>query len=331
MPRRGIGYFNLIRGGWVCIYKKPVDWIFGMNDTHKTATGITGSLMFLPFRSRGSVAHSTGAGFKVNHRRFIRKLELEHALSFFGSGKRVLEIGAGAGWQANLLARKGYDVTAIDIPESNYSALREYNVIMYDGIHIPAPDQSFDVIFSSNVLEHVSHLEDLQREMFRVLKPGGTAVHIMPTPTWRFWTICSFYLRRLIQLGARLWQPRTSEIREYLAPKHGDSFAGKLRRALLPARHGSRGSWISELYLFSEFRWRNALKNDNWHLHSVVPNRIFYTGFRLLGEKLSIGARRNLSAILGSSCKVYVLKRSLVEGCEAPGGDHRHTGRRHLS
>ena len=255
---------------------------------------------------------STQLDFSIEHRRLIRKLELEQAVPLFGRGRRVLEIGAGAGWQAGMLARKGYQVTAIDVPESNYTAIREWNVIRYDGVHIPAPDRYFDVIFSSNVLEHVSDLPGLQQEMFRVLRPGGTAVHIMPTPTWRFWTACNFYVRRMMQAYSMLRRTKIAPVEEeheswsQLAP------SSRFRRALFPPKHGVRGSWLSELYLFSEFRWKKLLVNDQWHLLSITPNGLLYSGYRIFGEKLSIESRRRLSTLLGSSCNLYVLKRSLV-------------------
>jgi 2-polyprenyl-3-methyl-5-hydroxy-6-metoxy-1,4-benzoquinol methylase len=259
-------------------------------------------------------------GFTLEHRKLIRTLELEKAVPLFGRGRRVLEIGAGAGWQASMLARKGYQVTAIDIPESNYTAIREWNVTHYDGVHIPAPDRYFDTIFSSNVLEHVTDLAGLQREMFRVLKPGGIAVHIMPTPTWRFLTSICFYVKRAIQLYSRYRKSGSIQEEHCTNPTEPRTMLASLRRVLFPPRHGARGSWISELYLFSEARWKRILANNQWQLVSVKDNNLLYSGYRIFGDKLSIETRRCLSSILGSSCKLYVLKRSLVRTI----GEWRH-------
>jgi 2-polyprenyl-3-methyl-5-hydroxy-6-metoxy-1,4-benzoquinol methylase len=261
-------------------------------------------------------SQSTQPDFNLEHRRLIRKLELEQAVPLFGLGRRVLEIGAGAGWQAGMLARKGYQVTAIDVPESNYTALREWNVILYDGVHIPAPDRYFDVIFSSNVLEHVTDLPALQQEMHRVLKPGGIAVHIMPTPAWRLWTTCSFYAKRLLQTCSGVKLTQSQPPGENCHALGSTTPLSTLRRALFPARHGIRGTWLPELYLFSEYRWRNTLANKDWQLLSVVPNGLFYSGYRIFGEKIPIATRRRLSSFLGSSCKLYVLKRSTVRSVD---------------
>ena len=248
----------------------------------------------------------------LQHRRSVRKVELERAMQFFGLGRRVLEIGAGAGWQANMLTSKGYQVTALDIPDSNYAAVRERHITIYDGVHIPAPDRYFDVIFSSNVLEHVTDLHALQEEMFRVLKPGGTAIHIMPTSTWRLWTSCGFYINRAKQLF-RLLLPQ-NPTPQAGSLKRGAALveAGATLRLLFPPAHGVSGSWVSELYLFSEHRWVKTLRNSNWEVQRVVPNELFYSGYKLFGDRLSLTCRRYLSKILGSSCKIYVLRRSLV-------------------
>jgi len=48
-----------------------------------------------------------------------------------------------------------------------------------DGI-IPWPDGTFDLIISDQVFEHVIEQEQAFREIYRVLKPGGVSVHVIP-------------------------------------------------------------------------------------------------------------------------------------------------------
>jgi len=52
------------------------------------------------------------------------------------------------------------------------------NLISYDGKSLPFADGSFDVICSNAVLEHVSDLATLTREMRRVTKEGGVSYHL---------------------------------------------------------------------------------------------------------------------------------------------------------
>jgi ubiquinone/menaquinone biosynthesis C-methylase UbiE len=45
----------------------------------------------------------------------------------------------------------------------------------------PFADATFDMLISYQVLEHVEHIDTAAREMFRVMKAGGTAVHLYPS------------------------------------------------------------------------------------------------------------------------------------------------------
>lgn len=71
----------------------------------------------------------------------------------------IIDIGCGNGIICNALARD-YDVTGIDISETALKAV-VCNKIQCSATEIPVPDQSFDLVFSSEMLEHLSS-EDLQ-------------------------------------------------------------------------------------------------------------------------------------------------------------------------
>jgi 2-polyprenyl-3-methyl-5-hydroxy-6-metoxy-1,4-benzoquinol methylase len=105
------------------------------------------------------------------------------------SGAALLEIGGGAGWQAHDLAALGYKVRSVDIEDRSVA----FPVELYDGHRLPFGDGSFDIVFSSNVLEHIPHVDTFHAELRRVLKPGGVGIHLMPTPTWRVATLLAHY------------------------------------------------------------------------------------------------------------------------------------------
>ena len=56
----------------------------------------------------------------------------------------------------------------------------EFVDIVYDGGEVPFPNQYFDIIFSSSVLEHVEDLDSSLEELHRVLKIGGYSIHSVP-------------------------------------------------------------------------------------------------------------------------------------------------------
>src|SRR6266705_5263974 len=119
------------------------------------------------------------AVLSLDHLDAIRGAELEKIATLFPAGARVLEIGAGTGKQALELQRRGFAVTAIEIPNSHYAAHRVFPIKDYDGRTIPLPDGSIDVVFSSNLLEHVAELSRIHAEIRRVLAPGGCCIHVL--------------------------------------------------------------------------------------------------------------------------------------------------------
>lgn len=52
--------------------------------------------------------------------------------------------------------------------------------VTIDVTDIPYPDETFDILFCSHVLEHVPDDRQAMREMYRVLKPGGWAITLVP-------------------------------------------------------------------------------------------------------------------------------------------------------
>ena len=242
----------------------------------------------------------------------IRRYELSHVIPYIPKGSNILEIGAGAGWQAKILAENGFVVTAIDLEESRYKQHRVLPVLHYDGVNIPFPDDHFDVVFSSSVLEHVEQVEQFQSELKRVLKKNGLAIHILPSGTWRFWTSMSHYLFIVKALLFKLFPSRWDEgnsIGEAIQAAHNYSKKELLKKALYPSRHGEAGNVISEIYLFSRLRWIKLFNRTGWNVQNCFPNRLFYTGSLIFSSRLSIKIRKKMSYLLGSSCLIYVLKK----------------------
>ncbi|HEX4853468.1 class I SAM-dependent methyltransferase [Arenimonas sp.] len=239
----------------------------------------------------------------------IRDFELDVAIRDFPSqatgGKevRVLDLGAGTGRQAARLQQYGYSVIAVDMPSSAYANARIFPVQDYDGKNIPVEAQALDVVFSSNVLEHVADLDVLLAETRRVLSRNGVAVHVLPTPAWRIWTTLTHFpwlVKRSIStvLGLR----RTS------ATGPAEYSRGGFWADLFPRRHGERGNAITEAWYFSSRWWSKAFARAGFVVLATRPAGIFYTGSLLFGPRLRTDFRQWVSRFLGSSCRIYVLR-----------------------
>jgi SAM-dependent methyltransferase len=100
-------------------------------------------------------------------------------------GMTILELGCGTGSFTGELARSGADIIAIDVsPElleiarANWSAPNVRYEIQ-NAYALTYSDATFDSIVGSSVLHHLE-IEEALREIYRVLKPGGTIYFTEP-------------------------------------------------------------------------------------------------------------------------------------------------------
>jgi SAM-dependent methyltransferase len=242
------------------------------------------------------------------HLKNIRLYELKSVLHFLRNKGKLLEIGSGAGWQAKYLANIGFEVTGLELHNSHYDGEREYPVIYYDGHSMPFRDNTFDIIFSSNVLEHIADIENFQAEIQRVLRPDGFAIHIMPTASWRFWTNCTYYLNAFRKASAMVSSTGGG------GPIHNVNRLKKDKywriKYIFPTNHGPIGTSLTEIYLFTAKRWLSIFNVTGWALVNYFPSHLFYTGYSIMSNEWSLKTRHLLSYLLGSSTFIYILKKS---------------------
>jgi 2-polyprenyl-3-methyl-5-hydroxy-6-metoxy-1,4-benzoquinol methylase len=99
---------------------------------------------------------------------------LEHV----SAGQRVLDVGCGEGFFAELLAGAGAHVLGVDVAEEPLRRARlrrpelELARVPADGPW-PLPDAHFDVVWAGEVIEHVAHTGAWLSELRRVLRSGG--------------------------------------------------------------------------------------------------------------------------------------------------------------
>jgi SAM-dependent methyltransferase len=99
-------------------------------------------------------------------------------------GKRVLEVGCGAGTDLVRFAKGGAIVTGVDIAASAIALARANfqqqgltaDLREVDGEHLPFDAETFDFVFAHGVVQYTPNDRALVEECRRVLKMGGTAV-----------------------------------------------------------------------------------------------------------------------------------------------------------
>ncbi len=98
------------------------------------------------------------------------------------AGKRLLEVGFGGGATLSLMSARGWRAEGIDFDEAAVAGARARGMTVSAG-DIRAqhyPDETFDAVISSHVIEHLHDPVGFVRECRRVLKPGGQLVLATP-------------------------------------------------------------------------------------------------------------------------------------------------------
>jgi SAM-dependent methyltransferase len=147
---------------------------------------------------------------------------------------RVLDLGAGAGrvTQMNFRGLAAW-VAGIDLDDAVKANPFLDEAHVTGGERLPFASESFDLVFSDNVFEHVADPEAVFREVFRVLRPGGA--FLIKTPNRRHYAMLAarltpYWFHRLVnRLRGRppehtfptLYRANTSERLRELAERSG--------------------------------------------------------------------------------------------------------------
>ncbi len=158
--------------------------------------------------------------FLSSVRRFLpwRAIPFDSLISFDKlASQDVLEIGAGYGSCAQLLAPRARSYVGIDLTSSAVTATSNRfalsntpgKILQMDAEAMDFADGSFDFIWSWGVIHHSADTGRILKEMHRVLRPGGQATIMVYYRSW--W---SYYLFAFLKVLLEGRLPRGSDIRE---------------------------------------------------------------------------------------------------------------------
>jgi ubiquinone/menaquinone biosynthesis C-methylase UbiE len=107
-----------------------------------------------------------------------------YLFQYFGlkKGMKMLEPGCGRGEFLNNFKEMGLDVVGVDIsPEATtYDNGLEVKLCDVENELLPFEDNTFDVIYSKSFIEHLYYPERYLIEAYRVLKPNGVLLTLVP-------------------------------------------------------------------------------------------------------------------------------------------------------
>jgi len=137
--------------------------------------------------------------------------------------RRVLDVGCGSGWFSEMLAGRGFAVTALDIGADSLKRAskrmekkrRRVSFVLGDVYRLPFADCGFDAVVASEVLEHLERPSDAVMELVRVLRPGGCVVVSTPYRE-RIETVLCIHCNRKTPVNAHLHSFDESDIETML-------------------------------------------------------------------------------------------------------------------
>ena len=244
-------------------------------------------------------------------------------------GDRVLDVGAGFGRHAYEVARRGGRIVALDYAADEVTHTRAtigamveagditldqfVGVLRGDATRLPFDDGSFDVVITSEVLEHIQDDVAAIAEMVRVLRPGGTFAATVPSwfPEKVNWMLSDEY-----------HAPKSvgGHVRIYSATE----LTAKLRAAGLDLAGSHRAH-----ALHSPYWWLKCAVGPRNDDHPLVQRYRRFLEWDIVNQPRSTQlAERVLSPVLGKSIVFYATKPAWPSHAAAPSGDSgRDAGR----
>ncbi|MEA5497924.1 class I SAM-dependent methyltransferase [Limnoraphis robusta] len=116
------------------------------------------------------------------------RIFIHKAKKYVNSIGKCLDLGCGRGEFVLAGLRKGYDVFGIDVQELGIKQFEQVahkyvtqdkansRCILYDGSYVPFDSNTFMLVHSWFVLEHISNLAEVLREIVRVTHIGGILI-----------------------------------------------------------------------------------------------------------------------------------------------------------
>ncbi len=207
-----------------------------------------------------------------------------------------LELGAGDGCQSSYLAKHAKRLIC-----SEYNADRlmrrkaegVYNLIcdaeQSDQLF---HDQSFDLIYSSNMLEHVPHPQKVLNACASILKDDGVCIHIVPSVFWKFchiflympvWAVAHletlsrpggykgliWELKRFVKACIRPIPNKNANGRENNNPKTQTKPRPHIFNFFIPQPHGVSTTNTKELFDFRVSRWKKMFESSGLELVKI--------------------------------------------------------------
>lgn len=277
----------------------------------------------------------------TTHLHNFRKRELDIIFRDCPPGhfESALELGAGDGFQSRILASYARRLVATEYNEARLER-REvpgvfYEVCDAERVDEYFPPHAFDLVFASNLFEHLPHPEQALRGIRRVLRDDGVVILVMPSVFWKcthvgfFYPnlILSFFEKVLIPGKIAEWwgryvlrrrgTPSVIEVSD-TATSFGNNQKGRVghvssRGIFFPAPHGVSSGNIEEFAAFRVKRWAALFEAEGFSVCTILRGPV------ASGYGFGLDRIRTILERLGFASEyAYVLKKTSATEVKYP-------------
>ncbi len=135
--------------------------------------------------------------------RFIEQQRIKYLLKYcrIAEKDKVLEVGCGSGYIMNIISKGelyGIDFSKTAITWAKQKLKNKLNIkhlSVQPGEHTNFPDNYFDVVYCSEVIEHVANPEKIFDEIYRISKPDARVIFTFPNEAMI--NICKQFVKKI--------------------------------------------------------------------------------------------------------------------------------------
>ena len=187
------------------------------------------------------------------------------------TNQSVLDVGGGPGYFAEEFADCFYVGLEPSVSELSAAGLSGFGSVRGDGAALPFADDTFDVVYSSNVAEHIPNWQTMGEEMLRVAKPGGLVVlsytvWLGPfggheTGLWQHYVGGRWARRRYAKVHGHEPKNRFGETLFAVSAREGLEWGESTGRlaAAFPRYHPAWAWWVTRVPVLREFAVSNLV------------------------------------------------------------------------
>jgi 2-polyprenyl-3-methyl-5-hydroxy-6-metoxy-1,4-benzoquinol methylase len=249
----------------------------------------------------------------------LRAEELEVVFEYLG-GKRFplgLELGAGNGFQSNILVNVCTKLIATDLNSDRLPSVQkdsrvEYEVVDAELVSSSFGKETFDFIYSSNLMEHIPNINLCLSGCHEVLKDNGLFINIIPNPSWRLLSSILYYpvkaTRIFSNILSRIGLLSPVETHSTRRSRGNNIKVTRSKKShfskLLPPSHGVSSNSFVEFAAFSKVAWIKNFEQNDFQIVEILRGPIS-SGYGLGFVRL-----KKLLELVGFTTEyIYIVKK----------------------